>query len=72
MGELVLENFTLGEGKLLGVKGEGFVDALRLLDGGRICGLRDICRRSLYPFATLRNLAVPNIFRPHGAGTSKF
>jgi len=72
MGELVLENFTLGEGKLLGVKGEGFVDALRLLDGGRICGLRDICRRSLYPFATLRNLAVPEHFQATQSRELKF
>jgi len=35
-GEVVLENCALGHGQLLGVEGEGFVDALRILDGGRI------------------------------------
>jgi alkylation response protein AidB-like acyl-CoA dehydrogenase len=35
-GEVVLENCTLGAGQLLGEEGEGFVDALRILDGGRI------------------------------------
>ncbi len=35
-GEVVLENCTLGVGQLLGEEGEGFVDSLRILDGGRI------------------------------------
>ncbi len=35
-GEVVLENCALGPEQLLGEEGEGFKDALRILDGGRI------------------------------------
>ena len=35
-GEVVLENCVLGAGQLVGVEGEGFIDSLRILDGGRI------------------------------------
>jgi alkylation response protein AidB-like acyl-CoA dehydrogenase len=35
-GEVVLENCLLGARQLLGVEGEGFIDSLRILDGGRI------------------------------------
>jgi alkylation response protein AidB-like acyl-CoA dehydrogenase len=35
-GELVFTNCRLPESQLLGKAGEGFVDALRILDGGRI------------------------------------
>ncbi len=35
-GEVVLENCVLEAGQLLGVEGEGFIDSLRILDGGRI------------------------------------
>lgn len=35
-GEVVLENCMLGARQLLGVEGEGFIDSLRILDGGRI------------------------------------
>jgi hypothetical protein len=35
-GEVVLENCRVGRGQLLGKRGEGFVDSLKILDGGRI------------------------------------
>ncbi len=35
-GEVIFENCRLGESQLLGRAGEGFVDSLRILDGGRI------------------------------------
>ena len=35
-GEVIFENCRLAEAQLLGVEGEGFVDSLRILDGGRI------------------------------------
>lgn len=35
-GEVIFENCHLPEGQLLGEQGEGFVDSLRILDGGRI------------------------------------
>jgi alkylation response protein AidB-like acyl-CoA dehydrogenase len=35
-GEVVFTDCRLGEGQLLGKQGEGFVDSLRILDGGRI------------------------------------
>ena len=35
-GELVFDNCRLPESQLLGKAGEGFVDSLRILDGGRI------------------------------------
>jgi alkylation response protein AidB-like acyl-CoA dehydrogenase len=35
-GEVVFTNCRLPEGQLLGRQGEGFVDSLRILDGGRI------------------------------------
>jgi alkylation response protein AidB-like acyl-CoA dehydrogenase len=35
-GEVVFENCRLPEAQLLGTPGEGFIDALRILDGGRI------------------------------------
>ena len=35
-GEVVFENCRLPEDRLLGAPGEGFVDSLRILDGGRI------------------------------------
>lgn len=35
-GEVIFENCALEGGQLLGLAGEGFVDALRILDGGRI------------------------------------
>ncbi len=35
-GEVILENCTVGDAQLLGQQGEGFIDALRILDGGRI------------------------------------
>jgi alkylation response protein AidB-like acyl-CoA dehydrogenase len=35
-GEVVLENCRVGTEQLLGEAGEGFVDALRILDGGRV------------------------------------
>ena len=34
--ELVMENCRVGDSQLLGSEGEGFIDALRVLDGGRI------------------------------------
>ncbi len=34
--ELIFEDCEIPEGNLLGVEGEGFVDAMRVLDGGRI------------------------------------
>jgi hypothetical protein len=34
--ELVMQDCSIGAGQLLGREGEGFVDALRVLDGGRI------------------------------------
>jgi hypothetical protein len=35
-GEVVLENCAVDQSQLLGAPGEGFIDALRILDGGRI------------------------------------
>jgi alkylation response protein AidB-like acyl-CoA dehydrogenase len=35
-GEVIFENCRLPEGQLLGRLGEGFVDSLKILDGGRI------------------------------------
>ncbi len=35
-GEVIFENCRLPEGQLLGGAGEGFVDSLKILDGGRI------------------------------------
>ncbi|MEX2261916.1 MAG: acyl-CoA dehydrogenase family protein [Bryobacteraceae bacterium] len=35
-GEVIFEGCRLGEGQLLGRQGEGFVDSLKVLDGGRI------------------------------------
>lgn len=35
-GEVIFENCALPASQLLGVPGEGFVDSLRILDGGRI------------------------------------
>jgi alkylation response protein AidB-like acyl-CoA dehydrogenase len=35
-GEVIFENCRLGAGQLLGRKNDGFVDSLRILDGGRI------------------------------------
>jgi len=35
-GEVIFEECRLAEGQLLGRPGEGFVDSLRILDGGRI------------------------------------
>ena len=35
-GEVIFENCRLPHGQLLGRQGEGFVDSLRVLDGGRI------------------------------------
>lgn len=35
-GEVIFENCRLGDTQLLGQLGEGFVDSLRILDGGRI------------------------------------
>lgn len=35
-GEMIFENCHVGSGQMLGKPGEGFVDALRILDGGRI------------------------------------
>jgi len=35
-GEVIFENCRLGPGQLLGRKNEGFVDSLKILDGGRI------------------------------------
>jgi alkylation response protein AidB-like acyl-CoA dehydrogenase len=35
-GEVIFENCRLGEEQLLGKRGDGFVDSLRVLDGGRI------------------------------------
>lgn len=35
-GEVLFEDCRLGPAQLLGQKGEGFVDSLRILDGGRI------------------------------------
>jgi hypothetical protein len=35
-GEVLFENLRLPESQLLGKAGEGFVDSLRILDGGRI------------------------------------
>ncbi|MCX6591709.1 MAG: acyl-CoA dehydrogenase family protein [Acidobacteria bacterium] len=35
-GEVLFENLRLPESQLLGKQGEGFVDSLRILDGGRI------------------------------------
>jgi alkylation response protein AidB-like acyl-CoA dehydrogenase len=35
-GEVIFENCRLPEGQLLGKPGEGFVDSLKILDGGRI------------------------------------
>jgi alkylation response protein AidB-like acyl-CoA dehydrogenase len=35
-GEVLFENCRLGQGQLLGREGEGFIDSLRILDGGRI------------------------------------
>jgi hypothetical protein len=35
-GEVIFENCRLGEGQLLGRKNDGFVDSLKILDGGRI------------------------------------
>jgi alkylation response protein AidB-like acyl-CoA dehydrogenase len=35
-GEVIFENCRLAEGQLLGRLGEGFVDSLKILDGGRI------------------------------------
>ncbi len=35
-GEVVLDNCRVGAEALLGQEGEGFIDALRILDGGRI------------------------------------
>jgi len=35
-GEVIFENCRLGGGQLLGRKNDGFVDSLRILDGGRI------------------------------------
>ncbi len=35
-GEVIFESCRLGEGQLLGHKNEGFVDSLKILDGGRI------------------------------------
>jgi alkylation response protein AidB-like acyl-CoA dehydrogenase len=35
-GEVIFENCRLPESQLLGKRGEGFVDSLRILDGGRI------------------------------------
>ena len=35
-GEVIFENCRLGQGQLLGRKNDGFVDSLKILDGGRI------------------------------------
>ena len=35
-GEVIFENCRVGESQLLGRKNDGFVDSLRILDGGRI------------------------------------
>jgi hypothetical protein len=35
-GEVIFENCIVGPEQLLGTMGEGFIDALRILDGGRI------------------------------------
>ena len=35
-GEVIFSNCRVGPGQLLGKRGEGFVDSLRVLDGGRI------------------------------------
>jgi alkylation response protein AidB-like acyl-CoA dehydrogenase len=35
-GEVIFSNCRVGGGALLGMAGEGFIDALRVLDGGRI------------------------------------
>ncbi len=35
-GEVIFENCRLAEDQLLGKRGEGFIDSLRILDGGRI------------------------------------
>ena len=35
-GEVIFENCRLGKGQLLGRKNDGFVDSLKILDGGRI------------------------------------
>jgi alkylation response protein AidB-like acyl-CoA dehydrogenase len=35
-GEVIFENCRLAHGQLLGRPGEGFIDALKILDGGRI------------------------------------
>jgi hypothetical protein len=35
-GEVIFENCRLGANQLLGRQGEGFIDSLRILDGGRI------------------------------------
>jgi alkylation response protein AidB-like acyl-CoA dehydrogenase len=35
-GEVIFENCRLGAGQLLGRKNDGFVDSLKILDGGRI------------------------------------
>ena len=35
-GEVIFENCRLGSGQLLGRKNDGFVDSLKILDGGRI------------------------------------
>ena len=35
-GEVIFENCRLPQAQLLGSQGEGFVDSLRILDGGRI------------------------------------
>jgi alkylation response protein AidB-like acyl-CoA dehydrogenase len=35
-GEVIFENCRLANGQLLGRPGEGFIDALKILDGGRI------------------------------------
>jgi alkylation response protein AidB-like acyl-CoA dehydrogenase len=35
-GEVIFENCRLGEEQLLGKPGEGFIDSLRVLDGGRV------------------------------------
>jgi alkylation response protein AidB-like acyl-CoA dehydrogenase len=35
-GEVILTNCPLGPDRLLGGRGEGFIDSLRILDGGRI------------------------------------
>ncbi len=35
-GEVIFENCRLGDGQMLGRKNDGFVDSLKILDGGRI------------------------------------